>query len=367
MPFELYEAAEHAIEYGVDKNSKDELLRMGLDPQSMDYMGQLSKGMPITAYSMVFGAAALAGIPLTAGFWSKDDILGLTFARGTDNGFNYVIYGIGIFAALLTAFYSFRMIFSVFFSKNFRLPEAMNRLAYEGMNRKAAELKIANFNPAEIINFVDGYAAKGNGKTAPATPVVGNPIAVKENPRNMTFPLVFLAVMSILAGYVGLPTSLVGEGSILSSFESFLKGSFGTALSVKPLPTEDPTNTGILLIVSGLIAILGVSIAYYMYHLHRDKAPAAARKAAGPLYAFSRSKWYWDEAYNLVFVQGGLALFNGLRLFDKYVIDGAVNGIGWLTGQSAQQLRKVQTGFVGNYALYMAVGLVAVVGIFYLV
>ncbi len=368
--FELFEAAEHAIEFGVDKNSKDELLRMGLDPQNMDYMGNLGKGMKLTAISMTFGAAALAGIPLTAGFWSKDEILGITFSRGAENGLNYGIYAVGIFAALLTAFYSFRMIFSVFFGKDFRLPAAMNTLAYAGMQRKAAELGIANFNPAEIVDFVDGYQhaaapethANAEGEAAhsygPTTP-----IAVRENPLNMTLPLVFLAFMSIAAGYIGLPTALVGEGNNL--FENFLDGSFETALAVKPLPSEDSSLTIMLLIFSGIVAIAGVSIAYVMYHRNRNTMPQRLGKLAGPLYAFSRNKWYWDEIYSVLIVQAGLLTMRGLSMFDKYVIDGAVNGVAWLTKQSARQLRKVQTGFVGNYAFYMAIGLVLIVALFY--
>ncbi len=368
--FELFEAAEHAIEFGVDKNSKDELLRMGLDPQNMDYMGNLGKGMKLTAISMTFGAAALAGIPLTAGFWSKDEILGVTFSRGAENGLNYGIYAVGIFAALLTAFYSFRMIFSVFFGKNFRLPAAMNTLAYAGMQHKAAELGIANFNPAEIVDFVDGYkhaAAPETHAHAEATHSHSHspttPIAVRENPLNMSLPLVFLAFMSIAAGYIGLPTALVGEGNNL--FENFLDGSFETALAVKPLPSEDSSMTILLLVFSGIVAIAGVSIAYIMYHRNRDTMPQRLGKLARPLYAFSRNKWYWDEVYNVLIVQAGLLTMRGLSMFDKYVIDGAVNGVAWLTKQSARQLRKVQTGFVGNYAFYMAIGLVLIVALFY--
>jgi NADH:ubiquinone oxidoreductase subunit 5 (subunit L)/multisubunit Na+/H+ antiporter MnhA subunit len=282
-----------------------------------------------------------------------------------------VIYALGIIAALLTAFYSFRMIFSVFFGKEFRLPAAMNTLAYEGMRRKAAELGIANFNPAEIVNFVDGYNpanaaaaahTHGAGETAHAhSHGPDAPLAVVENPLNMSLPLAFLAFMSIAAGYIGLPGAIFGE----SPFEKFLNGSFGTALAVKPLPHEDANTTTILLVFSGLVAIAGVAIAYIMYHRNRATLPVRAGRLAGPLYAFSRNKWYWDEVYNIIFVQAGLMTMRGLSLFDKYVIDGAVNGVAWLTRQSARQLRKVQTGFVGNYAFYMAIGLVLIVALFY--
>lgn len=357
VAFELFEAAEHAIEFGVDKKSKDELFRAGLDPQSMDYMGNLFKGMKLTGGSMIFGAAALAGIPLTAGFWSKDEILGITFARGGENGFNYVIYALGLFAALLTAFYSFRMIFSVFFSKSFRLPAAMNKLAHEGMRRKAAELGIADFNPREIVNFSDGY------DPANAASGANTPIKVHESPPNMTLPLVFLAFMSIAAGYVGLPNAIFGKG--VNLFEEFIDGSFEPALAVKGLPKQTFEEVLILLVVSGIVAITGVLIAFVMYHLRRDSLPERVGAVTKPLYVVSRGKWFWDEAYDLLLVKAGLLWMNLLRLFDKYVIDGTVNGVGWLTRQSAGQLRKVQTGFVGNYALYMAIGLIAIVAIFY--
>jgi NADH:ubiquinone oxidoreductase subunit 5 (subunit L)/multisubunit Na+/H+ antiporter MnhA subunit len=264
------------------------------------------------------------------------------------------------------------MIFSVFFGKEFRLPAAMNTLAYEGMRRKAAELGIANFKPEEIVNFVDGYNpanvehahSHAHGEAAHAHshgPLA--PLAVVENPPNMSWPLVFLAFMSIAAGYVGLPTALVGENGNL--FEKFLDGSFGTALAAKPLPAEDAGTTTILLVFSGLVALAGLAIAYVMYHRNRATLPLLAGKIAGPLYAFSRNKWYWDEAYNLMVVQAGLLSMRGLAMFDKYVIDGAVNGVAWLTKQSARQLRKVQTGFVGNYAFYMVIGLVLIVALFY--
>lgn len=370
--FELFEAAEHAIEYGVDKNSKDELFRQGLDPQSMDYMGNLSKGMKITAISMTFGAAALAGIPLTAGFWSKDEILGVAFARGAQDPTGYVIYGLGLFSALLTAFYSFRMIFSVFWSKNFRLPAAMNKLAWEGMSRKATELGIKDFNPRDIINFTDGYAAgHGHGHshdTADTHSHAGShsvdaPLAVHEHGIPMTYPLAFLAFMSVAAGYVGLPNVIFGNG--VNVFEAYLDGSFEPALEVLKTPTSDAGTVSILLVVSGLVSITGVAAAWFVYHLRRDSLPQRLGKLSGPLYAFSRNKWYWDEVYNLALVQGGLLGMRGLALFDKYVIDGVVNGVAWVVKQFANVLRKLQTGFVGNYAFIMAVGLILVVLIFF--
>lgn len=367
VAFELFEAGEHAIEYGVDTKSSDELLKRGLDPQSMDYMGNLSKGMPITAYSMMFGAAALAGIPLTAGFWSKDDILGQAFYHN-----QYLIYAIGLFAALLTAFYSFRMIFSAFFSGSFRLPEAMNRLAYIGLDAKAKELGLQNFQAARVINFVDGYAAakaQGSKKlhgaaTQPGTPNVA--LAVVDGRRSMTVPLIILAFFSIAAGYVGLPNIIFGNGA--NQFEKFLSPVFeNTAFKQVPQVEENVGTTILLLVASGLIAIIGVTIAYVMYNRNRATMPAAVRRAVGPLYKISFNKWYFDNVWDTVIGTGGKAFGMLLWFFDRTVIDGAVNGTGWLTRQTSNQLRKAQTGFVGNYALIIAVGLVAMVAIFFIV
>ncbi|NWJ97346.1 MAG: NADH-quinone oxidoreductase subunit L [Chloroflexi bacterium] len=320
----LAEEIEHAIHHDVD-------------PQDMDNMGQLIKKMPLTGWSMVVGAAALAGVPFTAGFWSKDEILGQAFAHG-----QYPIYIVGLFAALLTAFYSFRMIFSVFFSGDYRLPKAMNRA-------------VARAGGVNAVEFV----AQGR-KTKP------NQVEViaKESTKNMTFPLVFLGFMSIAAGYVGLPRSIFGG---LSVFDSFLEATFEPAFAQVAPKETSAWLTVILLILSGAIALTGVAIAYYMYHQNRDVAPYRARRIAGPLYTISKNKWYFDEAYDLLLVKSGLLFERSLWLFDRYVIDGAVNGTGWVTRQSANYLRKVQTGFVGNYALYITIGLVGVIGLFYLI
>jgi NADH-quinone oxidoreductase subunit L len=352
--FELFEAAENAIEYGVDPRSSDRLMRDGLDPQDMDYMGQYYKQMPVVAISMTFGAAALAGIPLTAGFWSKDEILGITFAQGY-----YWIFALGLFSALLTAFYSFRMIFSVFWSKSYRMPAALNRLAHAGMSKKAAELGIANFNPREIIEFVPDNADKNRNQSA---------VHIHKPGWNMQGPLVFLAFMSVAAGYVGLPNAIFGKGANI--IDHFMEPTFEPALEVMEaqhlIPKEDFTKTLILLIVSGVVALTGVGIAYVMYHQRRDELPEKVGALSGPLYNISRNKWYFDEAYNLVFVKGGLALFRLIwRWFDVFVIDGIVNGIGRITRLFSMGLRKVQTGFFSNYALYIALGLVVVVAIFY--
>jgi NADH:ubiquinone oxidoreductase subunit 5 (subunit L)/multisubunit Na+/H+ antiporter MnhA subunit len=194
-------------------------------------------------------------------------------------------------------------------------------------------------------------------------------VIAKESTSNMTFPLVFLAFMSIAAGYVGLPNSVFGSG--VHVFEGFLDKTFEPALAQKTLqniPAElDGSTTILLLVISGIVALSGVGIAYLMYHRNRQTAPLRARQLAGPLYPISKNKWYFDEIYDWLLVKSGLAFEKGLWLFDRYVIDGAVNGTGWLTRFSARYLRKTQTGFVGNYALYMILGLVGVVGLFYLI
>jgi NADH:ubiquinone oxidoreductase subunit 5 (subunit L)/multisubunit Na+/H+ antiporter MnhA subunit len=300
---------------------------------------------------MTFGAAALAGVPLTAGFWSKDEILGQAFVHD-----QFLIYALGLIAALLTAFYSFRMIFSVFWSKSYRLPAALNKLAWVGMRNKAEELGIVGFNPSEIVEFVEEGADKNRNQ---------DNVHVHKPGWNMQGPLAFLAFMSIAAGYVGLPVALVGRDA--NFIDKFLEPTFEPALKIVDAKEGDALLTLLLLVLSGAIALTGVGIAYYMYHLHRDTAPEKARERVGPLYEFSRNKWYFDEAYNLVLVQGGMAFFRFLwKVVDAGIIDGTVNGVAKVTRIFSMNLRKVQTGFISNYALYIALGLVAVVAIFYI-
>ncbi len=266
-------------------------------------MGNLRTRLPITHWTFLAGAAALAGIPLLSGFFSKDAILFYAFEHAVP------LWIAGIITAFITAFYSFRMVFLTFWGQ-------------------------------ERDKKLHSHA--------------------HESPRVMTVPLILLAIGAILAGYLGLPS--------ISAIDHWLEPVFKAGLKV-PGTSEVPgtwvaathnlTLELILLAVSALIALAGAYLAYRAYIADRD-LPKRARAAFGPLTRLVENKYYVDEAYNLLIVEPLRALGQWLAAtFDKRGLDGAVNGIAGLTSWTGAQVRRLQTGLVGLYAIAMLFGAVA--------
>jgi NADH-quinone oxidoreductase subunit L len=256
--------------------------------QDMRHMGGLKDKLPITYWTFVVGSLALAGFPLTAGFFSKDDILVSAWSSG-DLG--RILTLLGLLTALLTAFYSFRLVFVTFWG----------------------------------TSHVDPHHAEH----------------LHEPSRTITTPLIILAVLSILTGYLGIP--------------SFLEPLFSTGGE----PAAPHGSDGLMIMAAATaMGLIGMAAAYYVYVLNPDLPERLARQW-GILYRGSLNKWYVDEAYDYLFVRPTLAAASKLwKHVDVHVIDGTVNGIahaitwwGWL-------LRLVQSGQTQHYALAMAVGIV---------
>jgi NADH-quinone oxidoreductase subunit L len=256
--------------------------------QDMRHMGGLKDKLPITYWTFVVGSLALAGFPLTAGFFSKDDILVSAWSSG-DLG--RILTLLGLLTALLTAFYSFRLVFVTFWG----------------------------------TSHVDPHHAEH----------------LHEPSRTITTPLIILAVLSILTGYLGIP--------------SFLEPIFSTGSE----PTVPHGSDGLMIMAAATaMGLIGMAAAYYVYVLNPDLPERLARQW-GILYRGSLNKWYVDEAYDYLFVRPTLVAASKLwKHVDVHVIDGTVNGIaraitwwGWL-------LRLVQSGQTQHYALAMAVGIV---------
>jgi NADH-quinone oxidoreductase subunit L len=282
----------------------------------MRYMGNLREKMRWTYVTMVIGSLALSGIPIFAGFFSKDEILAEAFNRGY-----LVFYLIGVVVALMTAFYTFRMIFMTFWGE-WRGPRAV----WDHVHESAA---------------------------------------------TMVAPLVILAVPTIFAGLIlGIPP----EGGVI---HTWLEEVFHTAeeagAGVLPGSLAAEGHEGFQLIGSGglllgtgtVVAVLGVWLAYRFY-VERPELPSRFVEripfGLGPgMYLASVNKYYIDDAYQLVFARGGVVIANALWWFDVKVIDGIVNGTGWLARTIGGALRKVQTGRVENYGLGIAAGLAIVV------
>ncbi|MEW6276398.1 MAG: NADH-quinone oxidoreductase subunit L [Bacillota bacterium] len=248
-------------------------------------MGGLLKRMPITGWTFFIGCLAIAGIPPFAGFWSKDEILLATLESG-----HYVLFAMAAFTAFLTAFYMFRLFFLVFTGEE---------------------------NPAN------------------------HP---KESPWVMTIPLMVLAFLSVVGGWVGTPWANVWGEWIF----------FGHSHHGEP--------NYLVMFGSVVLVALGIYLAYYFYCADREKVKAKdlARRYQG-IYTLLYNKYYIDEIYlwlNHTLVDGAAKIF---YLFDIYVVDGIiVNGVAAVTGLFGEGLRVTATGRLQNYALVFFLGVLAV-------
>ncbi len=271
--------------------------------QDIFRMGGLSRAMKITFATMLIGSLALSGLPPFAGFYSKDLILSDAFQSGPSG---HVFWMIGVFTAMLTAFYTFRLVFVVFLGKE---------------------------------KFSEGEHHHGHEGHAP-----------HESPFVMTFPLLFLAVMALVAGWGGTHYDIIG----FLSQSMPIPHPFG-----RPELSDDTLKS-----ISVIVALLGILLAYLLY----GKPSTIPQKIAQQfkwLYSISLNKWFFDEFYDLVFVKPTIFLsFLLWKEVDKGVIDGIVNGVAEFCQTSAATIRRVQTGQLQNYALVMAIGLFGMVSLF---
>lgn len=266
--------------------------------QDMKHMGGLKDKLPVTYWTFLIGALALSGFPLTAGFFSKDELL---LAAWMSGDLGKVLTVLGLLTALMTAFYSFRLVFVTFWGES----------------------------------RVDPHHAKH----------------VHEPSKTMTIPLLFLAVLSILAGYIGIPEFLAPAFPAAGNGGGHHEGS---------------AAMGIMLTATAM-GLLGIAGAYWVY----VKSPGLPDRLANQwrsLYQFSLNKWFVDEAYDRTVVMPTLNLADRLwKRVDIAVIDGAVNGVARAVAWGGWVTRRLQSGQAQNYALAMTVGAAVILGamIFY--
>jgi NADH-quinone oxidoreductase subunit L len=296
--------------------------------QDLRRMGGLRKELPVTYWTFLVGALAIAGIPLLSGFFSKDELLYRAYA----NGHPYLWF-FGSLASLLTACYMFRLVF----------------LAFHG----------------ERAHETAGHAgAAAHGAHEPAH---GH---LHDAPRPMAVALIVLAVGAVLAGYVGVPGVLGGSNRI----ESFLEPSFTVESDHAPDSTAQPAETGGeaagsatlergLMLTSTLVAVTGIGLAWFFFVRRRDLADAAARRFQG-LHRLLLKKYYVDEIYEAGIVQPVRILSEqGLwRVLDVGVIDGAVNGAAVAVRGASGALRLLQTGSIRAYAASLMLGALLILG-----
>jgi NADH-quinone oxidoreductase subunit L len=296
--------------------------------QDMRKMGGLWHRIPVTAWTMLAATLAISGIPGFAGFFSKDEILWNSFSSGYGAA---VLWVVGWVTAGLTAFYMFRLLFMTFAGPSRVSPEAEHHL--------------------------------------------------HESPWSMLGPLVALAILSVIGGYINWPSEVFGN---------FLEPVFANKFAAHAHPYAHSAELG-LMALSVVIALSGLGIAYLVL----VKRPYTEERARAPLGAFGTilfNKYYIDELYDALFVNRVKNIGSAASGFDQYVVDGGVNGVGWTTRLAANlsrlwdiyvidglvnvaafftklmsyPARVIQTGLVQTYAWLIVLGVLIFMG-YYLV
>ena len=325
--------------------------------QDMRYYGGLRKHIPITFWAMTAGTLAITGVGLWfahvgfAGFYSKDAILESAFASGTEMG--RFAFFIGITAALLTSFYSWRLVFLTFFGKpRWDQSEHIQHAVHEGHHDSAhhnlASQEDAGHDPhapahKALDDEVHGHAPAHGDGTAGYHP--------HESPWVMLLPLVILSLGAIFAGAIWshsfLDSAAFWDGSIFYN-EHLMHAMHEVPAWVKIAP--------------GAVMLIGLAIAWNNYIRDPD---AAGRFVAmfGGVYTFLKNKWYFDEVYHVLFVKPAFWLG---RKFWKWGDEGTIdrfgpNGAAWVVAQGSRYAQVVQTGYLYSYALVMLLGLVAAI------
>ena len=297
--------------------------------QDMRKMGALKDKIPTTFRTMLIGAVAIAGIPGLAGFFSKDEILWQVWSTHHQG-----LWILGFITAGFTAFYMFRLIYLTFFGDNRVDPD----------------------------------------------------VHVHESPRTMTIPLVVLALLSIFGGWVATPAAFADIGLHITAFEHYLEPAVAMPNAQGAGEHHGTSMEWLLMAASVGLALAGIFLAKSMFDRKRE-GDAMQKRLGFSLHYLLYNKYFVDEIYDVLFVNGfakggGTAFSN----FDARVVDGGVNGAGWLTRLSSNAtiwwdtwivdgsirlmafsikfasypMRMLQTGMVQNYAFFLVAGVLVI-------
>lgn len=352
--------------------------------QDMRKMGNLKKYMPITFATMFTGWLAIAGIPIFAGFFSKDEILYKTFAAdkyfpvGEFPG-NEILWVVAVVTAILTAIYMTRMMVMTFWGKerfHLALPEGdAHEATHSEENAATAVNAFADETPHEHDDSehdADHYDHDDEDEHHHALPHDFKP---HESPWVMTVPLIVLAFLSTVGGLVGIPyalsslpivSSIVGKEA--NHFEHTLepviakkeiKTAEGKVIPVKMEADHSPEVVQKERLLAGLsvvLAGLGIAIGWFVFQKNPLKK----------MPKILEDKWRLDELYN-GYIVDPLTRFSVKGLwqgFDLGVIDGIVNGAGYFVSELGNVVRRVQVGFIRSYAAFILAGGLIVIGYF---
>jgi NADH-quinone oxidoreductase subunit L len=257
-------------------------------------MGGIRKYLPITHITYLLACFAIAGLPPFSGFFSKDEILSAAYQK------NPLYYVIGVIGAMMTAFYMFRLYATTFLGQ------------FRGTQEQAHHLH--------------------------------------ESPRAITIPLIILAILSVIGGFVGIPDLFIHNAHALGNF---LAPVFAESEKIKGA-AEMPHSTELMLMaVSAVLVLISVLYAWNRFSKKPDLEDASG---FGKILA---NKWYVDELYEAIITKPLNAFSRFLNsVVEKSVIDWMVNGVGRVVQYGSRQIRLLQSGQVGAYVLLMVLGIV---------
>jgi len=260
--------------------------------QDIRNMGGLSKKLKITFFTFLIGCLAITGIPPFSGFFSKDAILLAAFEHD-ERGKILILYSISLFTALLTTYYMFRLLFITFTGK------------FRGTQEQEHHLH--------------------------------------ESPALMTVPLIVLAVLAAIGGFVGIPEVFVKGGDKLTPFLS-------SVIATNHEPVSRSTEF-FLMVLSGVLVVATIIFTWFRFKNYQPKEQKGFGKVL-------ENKWYVDELYDKIIANPLNKLAGFLNnFFERFVIDGIVNGVGRAVNYSSRQLRLLQSGQVGSYVLLMVLSI----------
>ncbi len=308
------------------------------DNQDLRKLGGLHKYLPITHGAFLVATLAIIGMPPFSGFFSKDEILFRAFTDTFDPQVGRIVYGMGVLAATLTSFYMVRLYILTFFGdfKGWSLTPTAGEASTKELGSETTH-------------------GHGHGPTDPHAPPSEHGLDM----QLMTYPLVVLAGFALLAGIWGLPFMVTHHEGTLATF---LDGTVSDAGQVGDHSLVDHSREG-LSMVGGILALLiGAGSAVWVYLVEKGVPAKRLAEALPGLYRLVFDKWRVDELYDRVIVRPVKALAGFATNFDRFVIDGIVNLIGWIALGLGRVLRLAHNGSVQVYAGAMSVGAAVLLG-----
>jgi NADH-quinone oxidoreductase subunit L len=269
--------------------------------QDLRAMGGLRKYLPITFATFMIGTLAISGIPPFAGFFSKDEILANAFAH------NQLLWALAFVTSLLTVFYMFRLFF----------------LTFSGTTRASEEVKHH----------------------------------IHESPMSMTIPLIILAILSVVGGFIGIPEVLGGNHAL----NNFLAPVFEASRSLATTQHHLSHSTEYMLMGIVIALTLVMILTAYLVYVRSKKIPAAEGSSLNGVHQLLYKKYYIDELYAAVITKPLNALSKALdAVMEKLIIDGLVNGTGKMVTWGSKTIRLIQTGNTGYYIFVMVISAIVI-------